>query len=191
MDEAIQQLLVAIEAGDDARAERAAQELGRWGGAAVPALQGLRASADPDERWWAVRALAAVGAPAVAELVAALEDPDPDVRACAVVGLAELGPAAAVSGLMARLADPSAYVARLAADALGRCGQPAVQPLIVALGSGDPATRVGAARALSVLQAPEAIPALFSALDDPSAAVAYYAEEALERMGVGLIFFRP
>jgi hypothetical protein len=42
-----------------------------------------------------------------------------------------------------------------------------------------------------VIQPEEAIPALFAALDDPSAAVTYYAEEALARMGVGMVYFEP
>ncbi|HIE39774.1 MAG TPA: HEAT repeat domain-containing protein [Anaerolineae bacterium] len=93
--------------------------------------------------------------------------------------------------LVARLSDPSAYVARLAADALAQFGQPAVEPLIAALREGDAAARAGAARALSSIRPEEAIEALCQALDDPSAVVTYYAEEALERMGVGLVYFRP
>jgi HEAT repeat protein len=51
--------------------------------------------------------------------------------------------------------------------------------------------RAGAARALCIIQPEEAVPALCAALDDPSAAVTYYAEEALERLGVGLVLFQP
>jgi HEAT repeat protein len=59
------------------------------------------------------------------------------------------------------------------------------------LQEGETLARAGAARALSVIQPQEAIPALCAALDDPSAIVTHHAEEALERMGVGLVLFRP
>ena len=120
-----------------------------------------------------------------------MEDADPDVRACAVVAAAELTPPEAIKPLVALLSDPSAYVARLAADGLVRFGQQAVETLIDVIQAGEPAARVGAARALSKIKPQEAVPALCAALDDPSAAVAYYAEQALEEMGVGMVYFRP
>jgi len=188
----LEMLLEAIAAGDDDRAEVAALEIGRLERGVLPALREMLASAERDYRWWAVRTLAAVGTDeAVALLIEALDDPDPDVRACAVVGLAGLRSEEAVGPLVAHLADPSAYVGRLVADALGRFGAVAVPALIAALKEGDVATRAGAARALSAIQPQEAIEALCRALDDPSAIVTYYAEEALDKMGVGLILFRP
>lgn len=191
MDRVLNELLAAIAAADDERAEAAACELGRHGDAALPALEGLLTAAERERRWWAVRALAEVGTPAaVAALCTALGDADADVRACAVVALAGLRPLEAIAPLAERLGDPSAYVARLAADALARFGLPAAPALIAALGSENPAARAGAARALAVIQPPEAIPALCAALDDPSALVTYYAEEALEKMGVGMVFFK-
>ncbi len=182
----------AIRADDDAQAEEVAVQIGALGNAALPFLKPWLQSAERDRRWWAARALAAIGTPeAITALIAALDDPDPDVRACAVVGLAGLRAPEAVDALVARLSDPSAYVARLAADALARIGTPAVPALIAALEKGDVAARAGAARALWAIRPEEAIPALCAALDDPSALVAYYAEDALEQMGVGMVFFAP
>ncbi len=192
MPEPMDELLAAVAAQDDERAEAAAQAVGEMGDGVLPLLRDLLVSEERDRRWWAVRTLAAVGSSAaVALLIGALDDPDPDVRACAVVALAERRSAAAVEPLVVRLSDPSAYVARLAADGLAQFGQPAAADLIAALETGDVAARAGAARALSVIQPEEAIPALFAALDDPSAAVTYYAEEALARMGVGMVYFEP
>lgn len=182
----------AIAADNDAQAEEAAQQVGQLGDLALPLLEPWLRTSERDRRWWAVRALAAVGTPkAVTALIAALDDPDPDVRACAVVGLAGLRAPEAVNALVAHLSDPSAYVARLAADALAQIGDPAVPALIDALQKGDVAARAGAARALSVIRPQKAIPALCAALDDPSALVAYYAEDALDQMGVGMVFFAP
>ncbi|MCS7283069.1 MAG: HEAT repeat domain-containing protein [Anaerolineae bacterium] len=183
----------AITEKDDALAEETALRVGtELGNDALPTLRDWQNSPERDRRWWAVRTLAAIGTPeAVGGLIAALEDPDPDVRACAVVGLAFLRAAEAVDPLVARLSDPSAYVARLAADALARIGAPAVPALIAALQEGDTVTRIGAARALSVIGPEEAVPALCAALDDPSALVTYYAEEALDKLGVGMLLFEP
>ena len=192
MPDALQVFLDAVAAGDDARTEEVALALGCTGDAALPSLRDLLADADPDRRWWAARALAAVGTPAARELlVAALDDSDPDVRACAAQGLGELRAEEAVTALVCRLSDPIPLVSRIAADSLARIGLPAVPALITTLQEGETLARAGAARALSVIQPQEAIPALCAALDDPSAIVTYYAEEALERMGVGLVLFCP
>jgi len=214
MSDALKVFLDSVAAGDDARTEEAALALGhrsvesvptarlsvstelddavRRSARVMPSLRALLADADTDRRWWAARALAAVGTPAARDLlIATLTDPDPDVRACAAQGLGELRAEDAVAGLVRCLADPSPFVSRIAADGLARIGPPAVTALIAALQEGEVLARAGAARALSFIQPDDAIPALYAALDDPSAIVTYYAEEALERMGVGLVFFRP
>lgn len=192
MSDPLQAFMDALNAGGDAQTEKAASALTEVGDRALPALQSLLEDPDPHKRWWGPRALAALGTDvAVKLIVATLEDPDPDVRACAVVALSKLQPREAISKLIARLSDPSAYVGRLAADALSQFGEPAVAALMDALEEGDTATRAGAARALRAIQPQEAVSALYKALDDPSAVVTHYAEEALEKMGVGIIFLRP
>jgi len=192
MSDALQTFLEAIAASDDSRAEQAALALAREGDAALSPLRELLTGDDPDRRWWAARGLAAVGTQAAQDLlIAALDDPDPYVRACAAQGLGELRAGGAVAGLVRCLTDSSPLVSRIAADGLGRIGAPAVPALIAALQEGEVTARAGAARALSVIQPEEAVPALCAALDDPSAIVTYYAEEALERMGVGMVFFQP
>ena len=190
MSSALELFLDSVAAGDDLQAEEAALALGPVGDETLPALHDLLADSDPNRRWWAARALAAVGSPAARDLLAkSLDDPDANVRACAAQGLGELRAEEAVAGLVRHLADPSPLVSRIAADSLGRIGSPAVPGLIEALQGGATATRAGAARALRVIQPQEAVPALCAALDDPSAVVTYYAEEALERMGVGIVLF--
>ncbi len=196
-----QPFLDGIAAGDDVRTEEAALSLGHrsaersrrsLGDAVLPALRDLLSDADPDRRWWTARALAAVAIPAARQLlITALADADADVRACAAQGLGELQAVEAVDGLVRRLADSSPFVSRIAADSLGRIGPPAVPALVAALQEGETLARAGAARALSVIQPEEAVPALCAALDDPSAIVTYYAEEALERMRVGGVLIQP
>ena len=51
--------------------------------------------------------------------------------------------------------------------------------------------RINAARALAEMRVEAAIPILFEALDDPLSIVVYWAEEGLERLGVGMTFFKP
>ena len=192
MPDALKLFLDRIAIGDDDRTEAAALALGPLGDVAIPTLRELLAAGDPDRRWWAARALAVVGTPAARELlIATLDDDDRDVRACAAHGLGELPAEEAIAGLVRLLADVSPLVCRVAADSLARIGPPAVPALIEALQAETVLTRAGAARALSFIQSPEAIPALFAALDDPSAIVTHYAQEALDRMGVGMVYFRP
>jgi len=187
-----QPFLDSIATGDDPRTEEAALSLGHLGDAVLPPLHDLLSNADPDRRWWAARALAAVATLAARQLlIAALTDPDADVRACAAQGLGELQAVEAVDGLVRCLADSSPLVSRIAADSLGRIGPPAVPALVAVLQEGETLARAGAARALSVIQPEDAVSDLCAALDDPSAIVTYYAEEALERMGVGGVLIQP
>jgi HEAT repeat protein len=180
------------DAASDERRERAALALGDLGDAALPPLRDLLRAPDAEHRWWAIRALAALGSPrAVSLLIQALADPDPDARVCAALGLGELKAAEAIAPLTDLLADASAYVGRIAGNALAQIGPPAIPALIQTLGSPSPAARAGAARVLVPLESHDAIPALFAALDDDSALVTHYAEQALERMGVGMVYFMP
>jgi HEAT repeat protein len=194
MSDPFTEFLGAIAAGEDTRTDQAALALARRGDAALPSLHELLRDADPERRWWAARAMAAVGTESARTLlIVALGDPDAYVRACAAHGLGEPGGGLekAVPPLVRSLADVSPLVSRVAADSLARIGSPAVPALIAALEAEGASVRAGAARALCIIQPEEAVPALCAALDDPSAAVTYYAEEALERLGVGLVLFQP
>ncbi len=185
--------VLADKTADDEQREEAALAVGEMSHHALPGLRRMLQRDDPDIRWWSVRALAALGGPSgLALLLETLADPDPDVRACAAHGLGELAAPEAANPLVRLLNDESAFVARIASNALIQIGQPAVPTLIEALSSTSPAVRAGAARALVPQESThDAIPALFAVLDDESAIVTYYAEEALERMGVGMIFVKP
>jgi HEAT repeat protein len=197
--------LLLDETADDERREEAAIALGALGEQALPSLRQLLQAPHSEHRWWAVRALAAwppqpaespppaTSGPstAVSLLIERLEDPVSDVRACAALALGALGAPEAAVPLTHLLGEKSAFVQRIAGNALIQIGAPAVPALIETLNSPSPAARAGAARALIPLESHAAIPALFAALDDDSAFVTHYAEEALARMGVGMVYFKP
>lgn len=181
-----------LKAGDDRRAEAAVTSLAAMAEAALPELAALLREGSAHERWWAARTLAEVDAPqATTLLIDALADPHPEVSECAALGLGERRDPSAVEHLIPRLAGPHGMLARLAVEALVKIGKPAVPGLLDSLRHGDPSVRSGAARALASIADPQAIPALFSALDDDSALVQYWANAGLDAMGVGQVYFKP
>jgi HEAT repeat protein len=224
-DEELRELLHVLAAGDDSAThsgtplgtpdgapsgaaadledrEAAAVAIGRYGEAAIEALEAILASDDANARWWAARALAEVsGDGAVLPLVSALGDVDPDVRACAALALgrrdaaaataASVTAAAAAAALANRLADESAFVASIAGDALTMIGESAVTALVDMLADENAHVRLLAVRALGRIKAQGAIAPLFVLLQDPSYLVRYYVQEALEALGVGMVFFKP
>jgi Uri superfamily endonuclease len=191
-EEELDELLAALTRGRYESREAAALALGRFGPEAVAPLTERLSQADADVRWWAVRALAEVpDGGGLAPLQDALGDPDPDVRACAALALGRIGAGAAAPALAGRLADESAFVASVAADALAMIGEPAVEALADSLSAERPHSRLLAVRALGRIQSPQAIGPLFGVLEDSSYLVRHYAHEALEALGVGMIFVAP
>jgi HEAT repeat protein len=185
-------LLADLTSGEDARAEASVPALSRHGNAAVKGLQALLADSRAEIRWWAIRALAEIPQKdARSALLQSLADSDEGVRQCAALGLRENPTPRAISPLIEALASDDRLLARLAANALAAVGQPAVSPLAQAAGSEDPCVRIEAVRALAKMEHPDAVGALFGAIDDPSTVVRHWAEDGLDRLGVGMSFFRP
>jgi HEAT repeat protein len=204
-----------LTSGDDQRAEAAAQALAQKDPSQViPALLNILSmkgathqdqvhrawsasdapSVDPsvDHRWWALRALAEISHPKISSILAqSLSDPDPAVRQCAALGLRTHPDPQAIPPLIAALNDPDSLNASLAADALEAIGAEAVPALLEVLQSGPQAARLKAVRALATIGDTRSIPALYAALDEDSAWMEYWAAEGLERMGVGMVFFKP
>lgn len=197
MDE-VQHLIAELASGDDERAEAAVARLAGYGPAVLHALQELlsaNAGSSPEERdarWWGVRALAEITGPQVVPLlIYYLGDEDPGLRQCAALGLRKQPDPQAVQALVSALEDKDHLVASLAADALAAIGAASVPALLEVLHDGSPGARVEAARALANIGDHRSIQALFDALDDGSALVQHWANEGLERMGVGMTFFKP
>jgi HEAT repeat protein len=189
-DQAI--LLNQLTSGDDQRAEAAALALAELGPQVLPALQDLLHSPDPDARWWANRILAELDSPQAASLlIESLQDTDIAVRQCAALALSYRPQEAAVAQLIVALDDPDHLLARLAADALVAAGAMAVPALLDVMQAGNQAARLEAVRALALIADTRAIPTLFTALDEDSALIEYWADEGLQRMGVGMTFFKP
>lgn len=190
--EDLQTLLGELSSGDDHRAEGAVHALAGIGTGVVPWLSQELESENADQRWWAIAALAQIDDERAREqLKNGLADPDPSVRQCAAFGLRRQPYEGALPELVAALSGPDRLLARLAADALVALGGRALESLTMALRSNDGAVRIEAARALAQMEDPSAIPPLFAALDDPSPLVVHWAERGLEKLGVGMLFFRP
>jgi HEAT repeat protein len=111
------------------------------------------------------------------------------VRSGAALALGELKAEIGVERLARLLREEEGCAGDHAADALSKIGEPAVSLLVGALGDARSRVRVRAARALVPIQSPDAIPALFQALDDASYVVRHYAEEALARVGAGQMVY--
>ena len=188
----IEELLEVLVSGDDDVREEAALALGRFGSAAAGRLADILATGEAHARWWAARALAEVGGEgAVNPLVSVLGEPDPDLRACATLALGRIGNGSAAPALAKMLDDGSAFVASVAADALSMLGDSAVEALAGRLGAENPHTRLLAVRALGRIRSESATEPLIGALEDPSYLVRYYAHEALDALGVGMLYVMP
>ncbi len=182
----------ALQREDDEAAEAAALALASHGAAAWQVIRPWLHAVDPDRRWWAIRVAAALPQTPPdlpAALTAALADPEPSVRQAAALALRHHPSGQARGALLNLLSTGDPLTAGLAADALVALGREAVPALLETLRHGSPQARREAARALAHLQDPRAIPALYAALDDPSPHVTAWAEEALQRLGIGMVFW--
>ena len=188
----LQDLLSELTSGDDERAEAAIPGLAAHGETAVEALRPLAMDPSADNRWWAVRALAEIPSrQAPGLLLTALGDEDIAVRQCAALGLRRQPHDLAVPALIAALKNPDHLLSNLAGDALTAIGAPAVPALLDVMQHGSQPDRLVAVRALAMIGDHRSIPVLFEALSEDSMLIEYWANEGLERMGVGMTFFKP
>src|SRR3990170_4130024 len=187
----IKDLIEQLTSGDDRHAEAAAEALAHYGQEALPGLAELIANPDGEARWWATRALAEIQQPqALGLLITALSDQEAPVRHCAALALRQQASPQALPHLLARLGEDDRLLARLSADALIAIGGQAVGGLVEAMRTGAPSARLEAVRALARIGDPRAIPALFETLGGDSALLEHWASRGLERMGVGMLFFK-
>ena len=102
--------------------------------------------------------------PNIAEMSRKLKDPDPTVRWDAAEALGKSKSPSAVSPLIEALADEDIAVQNAAAEALGKLGKVAVQPLSNLLGDVEPTMRRLAAFALGQSACPAAVAPLAEAI---------------------------
>lgn len=188
----IQALIDELTSGEDERAQDAVTRLAALGASALPALRRLLTDGNAEARWWALWALAEIRAgEASLLLLNALQDNDLNVRQAAALALQRQPDGRAIPLLVALLPGPDALLARLAGNALVAIGAEAVPALLEVMQNGSPAARLEAVRALALIGDVRAIPVLFSALEEESALIEFWATQGLERMGVGMVFFKP
>jgi len=187
----VDSLLAELTSGDEARAETAARALADFGEAALPPLRGLLASEDTDRRWWALCALAQSPFTRAEDLLPFLNDPCPEVRQAAALGLSSHPHETAIRSLVQALSDEDTLVSTLAGNALVASGPASVPFLLEISKNTNQMARINGVRALAELAAPSAIPALMAALEDDSIMVQHWAEEGLERLGLGMLYLKP
>jgi HEAT repeat protein len=188
----LEALFSDLTSGVEERAQSALSKVKTLGRKPLPGLLNLLQSQDPDIRWWATAALAHIPCrEAVQAMLISLSDRELPIRQCAAIGLRLQPHRMAIPALCKTLEDEDRMLARLSGNALITIGSEAVASLTLALRSESAAVRIEAARALAQIDDPAVIPPLFSALEDSSAFVVYFAEEGLSRQGIGLVLFEP
>ncbi len=191
--EALQALEAALNHQDEERAEAAARQLTQGPPEeVVPHLLPWLSHPDPDRRWWALRVLAFLPHPQVPRALRdALRDPDPAVCHAAALALRHQPAPEALEDLLDLLGSPDRLLAELASDALVALGKRATEGLMRVIREGPMQARAQAVRALARVRDVRAIPLLVELLDDPSPLITQWAEEGLEALGVGTVFFWP
>jgi HEAT repeat protein len=188
----LQKLMDELICGDEQRAEAAVHQIAAHGEKAAVLLVELYRHPDADVRWWALRTIAEIPSEQSKNtLINGLGDEDSSVRYCAVLGLRQQPTTEAIPTLIDLLNNPDQLLARLASDALIQSGEGAVPALLAVMENGPQNARLEAVRALAHIGDKRSIPELFSALEEGSAMLEYWANEGLEKMGVGMVFFKP
>ena len=183
--------LQELTSGDDERAERAIPTIVELGSAALPALRELTRSENADTRWWAIRALAAAPQTQTSDLLLHLSDSNAEIRAAAALALSHHPGEEALTALTQALGDSDPLTAGLAANALVKLGDAAVPDLIEAAKEGRQAVRILALKALAELRDHRAIPVMMKCIQENSAALGYWAQLGLERLGLDMVYIKP
>ena len=185
-------LITEFTSDSDIQAEKAALQLASAGSQSLEILSQLIEHQNPDVRWWATRSLAEIHTTEAAHLLLkSLRDPEPGVRQCAALALRGQPHAESIPQLIHTLSSSDQLLARLSGDALIAIGSEAVPPLITVMDYGSQPARLEAARALAAIGDTRAIPVLFKVFGGESAIMEHWAEQGLEKMGVGTMYFKP
>lgn len=185
-------LITEFTCGSDKRAEIAAMQLAAAGSHNLMTLREFLRDQDADIRWWATRTLAEIHTPeSTPLLLQALRDPEPEVQQCAALALRRQPNSDAITQLIQALSASDRLLARLAGVALIAIGEDAIPALIRVMENNPQPARLEAVRALSTIGDTRAIPILIKVVDEDSAIMEHWAGQGLEKMGVGMVFFKP
>ncbi len=187
----LERLIAELTSGEDAHAESSIPEIIALGDEALGALLEITRSADANDRWWAVRALAGFPRIPVDELLPLLDDPESDVRAAAALALCNHPSERSVPALIKALGDPDNLTAGLVVNALVTVGSPAVPALLECMEGGQRDARILALRALAEIGDHRAVPAFMQAVEHDSALAQYWAKNGLDRLGLEMIYIKP
>jgi HEAT repeat protein len=189
--QSLDELLSALLSGDESRSEAAVGGLVEIAETATAALLALRQSTESDHRWWAVRVLAAMEHTQTEWFVPALADPAPDVRGAAALALAAHPDGAAIAPLVSLLSDEDNVAAVMAVHALAKIGSEAVPQLVEAFEGAPRRGQIQIVRALAELRDARAIRLMLNAQAQDSAALQYWAQQGLERLGLNMVYLKP
>jgi HEAT repeat protein len=188
----LEYLLEELTCGNETRAEAASTQFNEHGEAAIEALTDLYSSDNTDNRWWAIKALAVFDHPKAKDCLArGLQDESLEVQQCAALALRENPNPKAIPELVTLLGHKDKMLSRLAGDALIVTGKEATKAILDVLETGPQTARIEAARVLANIQDPDSISSLFKLLGEDSTLLRYWAEEGLNKMGIGMMFFKP
>ena len=179
-------LINALGYGKDPSVRRSAADiLGQMGGPAIGSLVIALRHQDANVRLGAATALGEIGsAQALDALEVALTDHNVAVCVATVVALGKIGdPTSVASLLFVAEGLAEAQVRQAVADALGRMGASALEPLVSTLQKGAPRMREAAVRALGQAGASGAVESLIAALRDPDEQVRRFAARSLGEIG--------
>lgn len=179
---AVEPLILSLDSRDPEVRENAAITLGKIKDErAVQPLIKLLTDQEWEVESAATNALVEIGEPAVEPLIKILQDENENVflqmKVTAV--LAGIKDERAVQPMIKALKEKPELQADLGYN-LGLMGEPAVEPLITALGDGDPNVRVRAAEALGRIGGERAIGPLTTALNDEDETVRVFAKLGLK-----------
>lgn len=188
----LQTFLGELTSHDDERAEAVIPLLVALGTPAIQALVMLLESASADDRWWAVRALAEFHEQEItSHLIKMLSDEEVEVQQCAALALKNHPHEDAIPALINALFSPDKILSHLAANSLAAIGEPSVMPLLDVVKNSPQTARLEAVRALALIGDQRALPVLLEVCKENSAVMEYWANEAFERMGLGMVYFQP
>lgn len=191
----LEQLLADLTSGIEPQAEAAAVQLVQYGEDAFLLLSTLAHDPNPDTQWWAIRALSEFKElDASSIFIQALEDNQTEIQTCAALSLQQNPNPKAIPALISLLGHPDQLLSRLAGEALISLKFEATAYIINVIDSPENynhRSRLEAVRALSKIQDPASISTLFKIYQDGSSMMQHWAEEGLNRMGIGMVFFDP